>query len=152
MLNSSQVLAKSFDELTKTELYAILALRVQVFCVEQNCPYQDLDNQDQQSQHIFIKDTDIIAAYARIINAGDNVFHIGRVVVNENYRKHGLATTLMKSCIKTIQDINHAKGKAIIISAQSYLSGFYQSLGFKSTGQFYLEDDIPHEQMQIVMK
>jgi len=153
MLNSSQVLAKSFDELTKIELYSILALRVQVFCVEQNCPYQDLDNRDQQSQHIFIKDVDIIAAYARIIGTDDNVFHIGRVVVNENYRKHGLATIIMQSCIDGIQNNNHSKEKTtIVISAQSYLTGFYQDLGFKSTGKFYLEDDIPHEQMQIEVK
>ena len=152
MLNSSDVLAKSFDELTKIELYSILALRVQVFCVEQNCPYQDLDNKDQQSQHIFIKDADIIAAYARIISVEDHVFHIGRVVVNESYRKHGLATIIMKNCISTIQANNHGKNKlTIVISAQSYLKGFYQGLGFKSTGKFYLEDDIPHEQMQIVV-
>ncbi|MBL4659826.1 MAG: GNAT family N-acetyltransferase [Alcanivoracaceae bacterium] len=152
MLNSSKVLAKSFDELTKIELYSILALRVQVFCVEQNCPYQDLDNQDQQSQHIFIKDADVIAVYARVISAEDNVIHIGRVVVNENYRKHGLATIIMKSCINTIRHNNHNKESVtIIVSAQSYLTGFYQGLGFKSTGKFYLEDDIPHEQMQIVV-
>lgn len=152
MLNSFQVLSKSFDELTKSELYIILALRMQVFCVEQNCPYQDLDNQDQEAIHVFIKDADAIAAYARIINGNENVCHISRVVVNETHRKHGLATIIMNSCIDTIQSMNTGKEQAtIVISAQSYLKDFYKKLGFTNTGKYYLEDDIPHEQMQKVL-
>ena len=137
---SNRVKIKSFDELTKEELYAILALRIEVFCVEQECPYQDVDGQDQDAQHVFINDGDIIIAYARIIK-GRNHYHIGRVVVNPSYRKKGLARIIMKACIAQLEN------QIIEISAQSYLSDFYQNLGFKNTGKYYLEDDIPHEQM-----
>lgn len=147
---SEQVNSKSFDELTKTELYAILALRVEVFCVEQNCPYQDVDGHDQEAQHVFIKDEKSIMAYARILKDKDNAKkqHIGRVVVNPSYRRKGLATDIMQACIDEIE--NHTT--VIEISAQSYLSGFYQGLGFKNTGKYYLEDDIPHEQMLYMTK
>jgi ElaA protein len=140
---SDQVNSKSFDELTKAELYAILALRVEVFCVEQNCPYQDVDGQDLKAQHVFIKDGNAITAYARILKDKTNNYHIGRVVVNPDYRKKGLATTIMKACFAELEN----QTQVIEISAQSYLSGFYQGLGFKNTGTYYLEDDIPHEQM-----
>jgi ElaA protein len=147
---SEQGQRKSFDELTKTELYAILALRVEVFCVEQNCPYQDVDNQDQEAQHIFIKNDKSIMAYARILKDKDNTNkqHIGRVVVNPKFRRNGLAKDIMQVCIDEIE----SQIIVIEISAQSYLSAFYQSLGFKNTGKYYLEDDIPHEQMHYMTK
>jgi len=145
-MNSSPVISKPFDDLTKAELYAILALRIQVFCVEQNCPYQDVDDQDQHAQHVFIKDENSIMAYARILDGKQDVCHIGRVVVNANYRKRGLATVIMKACIESLKN----KPGTIEISAQSYLTDFYKSLGFISTGKFYLEDDIPHEQMTLL--
>jgi len=146
-MNSCAVISKDFDVLSKAELYAILALRVQVFCVEQNCPYQDLDNQDQQAQHVFIKDNGIIMAYARIIKGKQGVYHIGRVVVDKRYRNQGLATVIMQACIDELKN----KAKIIELSAQSYLTEFYQGLGFKSTGEYYLEDDIPHEKMQLIL-
>ena len=146
MINSNQVTNKTFDELNKSELYDILALRVQVFCVEQNCPYQDLDGQDHEATHVYLKDQNSIAAYARIIKENDDKYHIGRVIVNISHRKNGLATLIMKHCIKLIQC---HKNTTIEISAQSYLKDFYQQLGFKNTGHYYLEDDIPHERMQI---
>lgn len=146
-MNSCAVISKDFDVLSKAELYAILALRVQVFCVEQNCPYQDLDNQDQQAQHVFIKDNGIIMAYARIIKGKQGVYHIGRVVVDKRYRNQGLATVIMQACIDELKN----KAKIIELSAQSYLTEFYKGLGFKSTGEYYLEDDIPHEKMQLIL-
>ncbi len=146
-MNSSVVISKDFNTLTKTELYAILALRVQVFCVEQNCPYQDIDDQDQQAQHVFTKDNDIIMAYARIIKGKQETYHIGRVVVDERHRKKGLATIIMQACIDELK----SKAKRVEISAQSYLTDFYQGLGFKSMGEYYLEDDIPHEKMQLIL-
>jgi ElaA protein len=147
---SDQVNSKSFNELTKAELYAILALRIEVFCVEQNCPYQDADGQDQEAQHVFIKSEKSIMAYARILKDKDNPNkqHIGRVVVNPNYRRKGLAKHIMQACIDEIE--SHTT--VIEISAQSYLSHFYQGLGFKNTGKYYLEDDIPHEQMHYMTK
>ena len=146
MMNSNQVLLKKFEQLTKTELYAILALRLEVFCVEQNCPYQDIDNNDQDALHVYIQDNNTIKAYARILKESGNEYHIGRVVVSKNFRKDGLATLIMKKSIDTIKLENDA---TIIISAQSYLKDFYKKLGFENTGQYYLEDDIPHEQMQL---
>ena len=146
MLNSENVIIKSFAELSKPELYAILNLRIKVFCVEQECPYQDVDNKDQEATHVYIQDDSKIAAYARIIKEKESEYHIGRVVVDEEYRKLGLATTIMKQCIETIKRNDNA---TIIISAQSYLKDFYKHLGFENTGSYYLEDDIPHEQMQI---
>lgn len=145
-MNSDSAIIKSFDDLTKFELYAILALRMKVFCVEQDCPYQDLDGKDQEAVHIFIQDNKTIVAYARIIHGIKNEYHIGRVVVDEKFRKFGLATIIMQKCIKHIKTNNSAK---IIISAQSYLKDFYKKFGFKNTGQYYLEDNIPHEQMQL---
>lgn len=144
-MNSLLVLSKSFEDLTKAELCAILALRLQVFCVEQNCPYQDIDGQDKYAQHVYINDGEKIMAYARILNGKQDVYHIGRVVVNASYRKRGLATTIMHACIDALKN----KQGIVEISAQSYLTDFYQGLGFKSTGKFYLEDDIPHEQMTL---
>ena len=103
MINSNQVIKKSFNELSKSELYAILALRMQVFCVEQNCPYQDADNNDQDAQHVYIESENAIIAYARIIQEKQNEYHIGRVVVAENNRKDGLASIIMKQCITIIK-------------------------------------------------
>ena len=122
MIKSNQVILKTFNELTKSELYAILALRMQVFCVEQNCPYQDIDNQDQSALHVYIEQDNTIKAYARIINEKQEEYHIGRVVVAENFRKDGLATLIMQCCIDKIRINKQAK---IIISAQSYLKDFY---------------------------
>mgnify|MGYP000851608422 CR=1 FL=1 len=147
MINSKQVTIKNFEELSKTELYAILALRIKVFCVEQNCPYQDIDNNDQNAIHVYIKENNSITAYARILTEKNDEYHIGRVVVDENYRSHGLATLIINHCIDYIKQNKKA---TIIISAQSYLKDFYKKIGFENTGDYYLEDDIPHEQMQLV--
>jgi ElaA protein len=148
MLKSQQVVSKSYHELSKTELYAILSLRMQVFCVEQNCPYQDIDFQDQQSHHFFIQHQETICAYARVIPDEINKFHIGRVVVDENFRGKQLATVIMQNCIDYCQA--KSANTLIEVSAQSYLDRFYKDLGFKNTGKYYQEDDIPHQQMQLI--
>lgn len=147
MFKSSDILSKSFQELNTNELYAILALRIQVFCVEQNCPYQDVDGLDFSCQHFYIYQNNKVLAYARVIPPESGKCHIGRIVVARDARNHKLATKVIKSCIDYCK--NNYLGSIIEISAQSYLTNYYQSLGFKSTGKFYLEDDIPHEQMQI---
>lgn len=144
MLNSDSVIQKSFQQLDLEELYGILSLRLEVFCVEQNCPYQDIDNQDQKAQHVFIKNEDKIIAYARIIHKSKDKAAIGRVVVDQQHRKKGLAQKIMKHCINDLKPTN-----TIELSAQSYLQQFYKDLGFSSTGEYYLEDAIPHEKMQL---
>lgn len=149
MLNSYPITVKNFDALNIHELYAIIALRMAVFCVEQDCPYQDLDGQDQTATHVFIQDQANIAAYARILQKDNYTSLIGRVVVNPQYRKQGLAKQIMLHCI---DEIKQTSAEKIELSAQSYLHKFYTNLGFKSMGEYYLEDDIPHEHMQMIIK
>lgn len=139
---------KQFQELKTTELYDILSLRNEIFVVEQNCIYQDIDYVDQLSNHIFIKDGEKIIAYARLIKPNviyNNSLAIGRVMVKKEYRHKGLAKKLM------VFVIEQAKIKypltSITISAQSYLIDFYRSLGFISASGEYLEDGIPHVKM-----
>ena len=138
---------KSFQELTTTELYQILNLRSEVFVVEQDCVYQDVDFKDQKALHVFGMINNQIIAYTRIFKAGDyfeNV-SIGRVVVAKEERSSGYGVDLMEASIKAIE--NNFKTKKITISAQVYLTKFYNSLGFKKVGEEYLEDGIPHIRM-----
>lgn len=149
MVKSRAVNIKSFEELELSELYAILALRMQVFCVEQDCPYQDMDGKDEGAIHVYYSNDDDILAYARILQNENETFSIGRVVVHPDFRMQGLAKEIMQSCIGIIRRKSSAN---IIISAQSYVQDFYYGLGFESTGKFYLEDDIPHEEMVLSSK
>jgi len=138
---------KSFDELTVTELYAILQLRNEVFVVEQNCVYQDTDGKDPGSLHLCGWDAGKLAAYTRIIPPGISYTDasIGRVVTSPLYRKSGLGRQLMKESIRlTFSEFNCT---LIRIGAQVYLTRFYSSLGFIKTGEEYLEDGIPHIEM-----
>jgi len=138
---------KNFQDLTVHELYEILQLRSEIFVVEQNCVYQDLDFKDQKALHIFGKKNNKILAYTRIFKAGDyfKESSIGRVVVNQDQRKFGYGHDLMKFSINCIQQqFNTSK---ITISAQVYLTKFYQSHGFNQVGEMYLEDGIPHIEM-----
>jgi ElaA protein len=144
-INNIQI--KTFDQLSSKQLYEILSLRMQVFCVEQKCPYQDADGEDYHAQHVFIEEGPAIVAYARILTKEDSTY-IGRVVVAKEYRNKSLAKAIMKHCINFCQ--LHYPVNNIIISAQSYLKNFYTGLGFQSLNQFYLEDDIPHEKMQYI--
>jgi ElaA protein len=135
---------KSFKELTTEELYGILQLRSEVFVVEQDCVYQDVDNKDQKALHVFsLKNNDVVA-YARIFKAGYyfKEASIGRVVVAESYRKYGLGHELLKQCLKAIN--KHYKTEEVKISAQTYLKNFYEQYNFKQVGKEYLEDGIPH--------
>jgi ElaA protein len=135
---------KSFDELTTTELYGILRLRTEIFVVEQDCVYQDIDNKDQKAHHIFAVDQNEIVAYARIFKAGDyfQEASIGRVIVSDKRRGKGLARSMMLQAIAYITE--HFETKSIRISAQTYLEEFYAGLGFKAVGMSYLEDGLPH--------
>lgn len=138
---------KNFQDLTVHELYEILQLRSEIFVVEQNCVYQDLDFKDQKALHVFAKKSNRIIAYTRIFKPGDyfKESSIGRVVVNQNQRKFGYGHDLMKYSIDCIQQqFNTSK---ITISAQVYLTKFYQSHGFNQVGEMYLEDGIPHIEM-----
>lgn len=138
---------KAFEALTVMELYAILRLRSEVFVVEQNCVYPDLDGKDAQALHLFGTYKNEIVAYSRLFEPGiyfENA-SIGRVVVAEPYRKNQWGRDLMLQSIAAIQ--NHFGESQITISAQLYLKKFYESLGFVAFGKMYLEDDIPHIKM-----
>lgn len=138
---------KSFDALTTAELYAILQLRNAVFVVEQNCPYQDLDDKDQHSFHLMGWINDELVAYTRIIPRGISYAEasIGRVVTAPAYRRQQIGRPLMEMSIdKAFSQFNCTNIK---ISAQVYLQGFYESLGFVRCSEPYLEDGIPHIEM-----
>lgn len=135
---------KRFDELSIKELYKILHLRAEIFVVEQDCVYQDIDNKDQKAIHVIgYKDEDIVA-YTRLFDARDYYENasFGRVLVSEKERKYGYGHDLIKVSIKAIE--TNFKTKKIKISAQKYLKKFYESHGFIKLGEEYLEDGIPH--------
>ncbi|MBE7629317.1 GNAT family N-acetyltransferase [Tenacibaculum piscium] len=143
-------LIKKFTELTTSELYEILQLRSEVFVVEQNCVYQDIDGKDQKALHVLgIKQGKIIA-YTRLFTSGEyfETPSIGRVLVKENQRKFGYGHHLIKASVHAIFD--YYNENKITISAQKYLIKFYESHGFKKVGKEYLEDGIPHVKMKIV--
>lgn len=138
---------KAFKELTILELYEILKLRNQVFVVEQNCPYQDLDDKDKVSYHIFKWDNNKITAYSRIIpqDVSYKEASIGRVAIDLEFRQKGIGVELMNYSIQNCISIYNCD--SIRISAQSYLKLFYERLGFLQTSDEYLEDGIPHIEM-----
>jgi len=139
-----QVIIKSFSELTTNELYSILQLRSEVFVVEQDCVYQDIDFKDQQALHVIGLKNDKVIAYARIFKPGDyfEKASIGRVVVFKKERINSYGHTILKASVKAIKD--YYNETTIKISAQTYLKKFYQSHNFKQIGEAYLEDGIPH--------
>lgn len=135
---------KTFEELTTSQLYNILQLRSEVFVVEQDCVYQDIDGKDERALHILGWEDGILVAYTRCFQAGDyfDEASFGRVLVRENYRKLGYGHEITKASIKAIK--TKYKADKIKISAQIYLVIFYESHGFKTIGDRYLEDGIPH--------
>lgn len=138
---------KPFQELTITELYAILQVRTDVFVVEQACPYPEVDGKDQQCLHMFLEIEGDIAAYCRLLPPGISYEQtsIGRVLVHPAHRGKGLAQQMMKLAINTIEkEMNET---TIKIQAQAYLQAFYEQLGFLVVSDTYLEDNIPHIDM-----
>ncbi len=138
-----------FDALTPRELYEILALRQEVFVVEQNCPYLDADGKDQHSWHLMGRDSSgVLLAYTRLLPEGvsyPGYVSIGRVVSAPAARGTGAGKVIMH---RSIAMCRHLFGPLPIkIGAQSYLLQFYENLGFISTGEEYLEDGIPHTKM-----
>ena len=142
-----QVFIKRFNELSLDELYDILALRNEVFIVEQNCAYEDCDGKDKFCYHIYYKEGKDIIAYARILEKGLSYeeVSIGRVIVKKGYRKKGLALKLMRRAIEFVEVF--LKESSIRLSSQVYAKGVYESLGFKQVSNEYLEDNIPHIEM-----
>ncbi len=140
----------SFSELSLNELYDLLKLRVDVFVVEQNCPYPELDNKDRhaQTQHLLgVDEQGVIQAYARVLAPGVSYpdASIGRVIVAEAVRGGGVAHTLMQKAI-AISNKRWPEHN-IQLGGQEHLKGFYQQQGFEPVSEMYLEDGIPHIDM-----
>lgn len=135
---------KTFDQLNRDELYLILLLRSEVFVVEQDCVYQDIDGKDPKALHLMGFHDGQLLAYARLFNRNDYFAEasIGRVVVKLSERHHGYGHQLMQAAIQAIE--KHFNTGTIQISAQRYLEKFYTAHGFITFGEPYLEDGIPH--------
>lgn len=139
---------KKFNDLSLQEFHDILQLRINIFVVEQDCPYPELDNKDHIAYHFFgSSEEGKILAYTRLFAPGDYYEEaaIGRVVVDKEHRKDGLGFDLMSRSIQEVESLFDTK--KIKIGAQKYLQKFYESLGFISTGHDYIEDGIPHMYM-----
>jgi len=142
-----KIFIRNFDELSGIELYKILQLRSEIFVVEQNCVYNDLDGLDPEAFHLYASENDAIIGYVRLSKPGArfDTASIGRVVTHMNYRRKGISTLLME---KAINHIENDWGESVIsLSAQKYLRKFYESLGFIVISDVYLEDGIPHYKM-----
>lgn len=142
-----EIKVKSFKALNTTELYDLLQLRSEVFVVEQDCVYQDIDGKDQKALHILGYKDENLVAYTRLFKPGDyfEEASIGRVVVKANARQHKYGYDIMNASIKAVKD--YFNQITIRISAQTYLKQFYNNLEFKEVGEEYLEDGIPHVNM-----
>lgn len=141
-----QIITKTFQELSTEELFDIYQLRVAVFVVEQNCPYQEVDEKDKLSIHMMLKEDERILAYLRVLPPGVSFpeASIGRVIAVE--RRKGYASILVKEAIRTALQTYHVD--TLTIEAQTYAREFYEKLGFYQTSEEFLEDGIPHIQMQ----
>ena len=138
---------KKFNDLSVDELYAILQLRNEIFIVEQNCIYPDMDNKDQPAMHLMCWKDDKLIAYTRLLPPGIGYQNpsIGRVVTSPLVRKSGIGRELM---VRSIEQSEKLYGKKpITLGAQLYLKTFYESLGFLAIGDVYLEDGIEHIEM-----
>jgi ElaA protein len=140
---------KHYHDLTLNEFHDIIALRLDVFVVEQDCPYLDLDGKDKKCYHLICRDGkgDVMAT-SRILPPGISYEYtaIGRVVINKKYRGQGIGHEMMERCIQFSQ--NEFGNSPIIISAQKHLEEYYGKHQFVSTGSEYLEDGIPHVEMK----
>ena len=146
-----KIVIKKFEELTTEELYEILKLRSDVFVVEQECVYPDCDGRDIHAQHLYVEKDNEIVGYLRILEKGQTFdeLAIGRVVVREDYRGIGLARHMMSKALMFINDYLHEH--TVKLSAQEHLTDFYKSVGFYTISEAYVEDGIPHIDMEYKM-
>ena len=135
---------KYFSALSLDELYDILQLRAEIFVVEQDCVYNDIDDLDKDATHQFLIKNGKLVAYSRLLKPGTRFpdYSIGRVVVSQSERGTGLGIQMMEEAKAFI--LNEWKAEKIKISAQKYLRTFYENLGFVVVTEEYLEDGIPH--------
>ncbi len=136
---------KTFSELSTRELYALLSLRVNVFVVEQKCPYPELDGRDPDALHLWLQDENGIQAYLRIMDRGvaGEYVTIGRVIAVQ--RRKGLGTRILAEGIRLARERFGAE--QIYLEAQVYAKGLYEKQGFRTISEPFLEDGIPHVKM-----
>ncbi|MBO5027592.1 MAG: GNAT family N-acetyltransferase [Clostridia bacterium] len=137
-----ETFVKKFDALTATELYEILRVRAEVFIVEQNCAYQDLDGVDLDAYHVFLRENGKIVAYLRVVDKGKRLdeVSIGRVISLK--RRQGIGGKLMKVGLAVAKEKFGAR--TVKVGAQVYAKPFYESVGFVQISGEYMEDGIPH--------
>ena len=139
---------QKFTQLSTQELYQIYKLRVDVFVVEQKCPYHEVDDIDLESYHIYLQDDNSkILSYCRLYQQNDT-YHIGRVI--SSTRRKGYGAQIMKTALEFAEQTLHAD--SIIIEAQTYAKNFYEKLGFIQTSEPFDEDGIPHIQMKYIVR
>ena len=144
-----RLVAKYFEELTTSELYEILRARAEIFVVEQNCVYQDLDGVDYRSLHVYYEEDGRVLAYLRAFEKEDmeNTVQMGRVLSIEH--GIGLGGKILKDGLKIISE--KMNPKFIYIEAQCYAVGYYEKVGFEVCSDEFLEDGIPHVQMKLLL-
>lgn len=147
----TQLLNKAFDELTTTELFEIYRARTDVFVVEQDCAYPEVDADDLVSRHLWFAGEDgHVQAYCRLYPAAQaGHWHIGRVLVNERDRKQGLARELLQLALNWLQQ--QPEITVIDIAAQTYLTNFYASFGFQAVGEPFDDFGVMHQNMTMTL-
>ncbi|HYG52567.1 MAG TPA: GNAT family N-acetyltransferase [Flavobacteriales bacterium] len=143
-----QFILKSFDELTGEEMYKMLQLRHDVFVIEQNCIYRDMDEKDYRCYHLMAIEQGQVLGCCRLVQPGVSYDEpsIGRVCTARTHRMEGVGFKLMEQAMKVCETL--WPGQPVVISAQSYLEKFYMKFGFETISKPYLEDDIPHIKMK----
>ena len=141
-----ELIVKAYEELTRDELFEILKLRNAVFIVEQECPYQDIDETDREAYHIFLRDEEGMEAYLRVFRSEKcpQEARIGRVIAVK--RRCGLGSRILKEGIRLAQEKYHAA--TVGLEAQVYARGLYEKQGFVQASEEFLEDGIPHIEMK----
>lgn len=141
-----ELVVKHFHELTLEELVDIYKLRISVFVVEQQCPYQEIDDADKVAYHIWLQDENGIQAYARALPPGTTFpeASIGRIIAKK--RRCGLGTQVVKAALQTVKEKFNTD--VVKIEAQVYAKGLYEKVGFKQVSEPFLEDNIPHILME----
>jgi len=137
---------ENFDEIPANVLYGVLKLRQDVFIIEQDCIYEDIDNLDQPSSHLVLFDDKTVAGCARLVPPGAKYpeISIGRIAVAQSHRNRSLGKELVERAVRIAEDEGHS---IIRIEAQTYLLSFYESFGFDADGEEYILDGIPHIEM-----
>ena len=136
-----------YNDLSKDDLYQILRLRAEVFVVEQDCVYLDLDGYDTEAWHVFVRDDGRIIACSRVFVDNEDEVRIGRVVVAHDCRRRGVATGMLRKCIEIAGTAY--KAKSIVLDAQTYALSLYEAVGFRIDSDEFLEDGIPHYRMRL---